>query len=172
MDEKIQISSVVTEVKKERKKVQEEYKKRTIHEAKKEVLASEATKLLLLDDVDGAWDYLNEHFVEEIVDDCQNQEFRNFSLETVLVKRKNKYAPFYERIGKAMPENLCSLTADDLCKLLGIENLHIEDSKNDNDPIIPIQTKKEKKTEWGGIVIMILAAVVIFFVLQWLGVFE
>ena len=170
MDEKIQISSVVTEVKKERKKVQEEHKKRTIHEAKEEVLASEVARLLLLNNVDGAWNYLNRRFVEEIVDDGQNQEFRSFSLETVLVKRKNKYAPFYERIGKAMPENLCSLTADDLCKLLGVENLHIKDSENDNDPIIPVQTKKEKKT-WTWILILVLAAIVVFLLLQWLGVF-
>ena len=170
MDEKVQISSVVTGVKKERKKVQEEYKKRTIHEAKEEVLASEATKLLLLDDVDGAWDYLNEHFVEEIVDDCQNQEFRSFSLETVLVKRKNKYAPFYERIGKAMPENLCSLSADDLCKLLGVENLHIKDSENDNDPVIPMQTKKEKKKEWRLVIILALVGAIVWLVLEWLEI--
>ena len=171
MDEQFRISSVVTEVKKERKKVQEEYKKRTIHESKEEVLASETTKLLLLNDIEGAWDYLNLRFVEEIIDDCQNQELRNFSLETVLVKRKNKYTPFYEKIGKAMPEHLRSLTADDLCKMLGIENLHMEDSKNDNDPVIPQQTKKEKKHGWGAFIT--LAVVAIVFLVLWLsGVWE
>ena len=170
MDEKVQISSVVTGVKKERKKVQEEYKKRTIHEAKEEVLASEVARLLLLKNVDGAWNYLNRRFVEEIVDDGQNQEFRSFSLETVLVKRKNKYAPFYERIGKAMPENLCSLTADDLCKLLGVENLHIKDSENDNDPVIPMQTKKEKKKEWRLVVILALVGAIVWLVLEWLEI--
>ena len=170
MDEKVQISSVVTGVKKERKKVQEEYKKRTIHEAKEEVLASEVARLLLLNNVDGAWNYLNRRFVEEIVDDGQNQEFRSFSLETVLVKRKNKYAPFYERIGKAMPENLCSLTADDLCKLLGVENLHIKDSENDNDPVIPMQTKKEKKKEWRLVIILALVGAVVWLLLEWLEI--
>ena len=170
MDEKVQISSVVTGVKKERKKVQEEHKKRTIHEAKVEVLASEVARLLLLKNVDGAWNYLNRRFVEEIVDDCQNQEFRSFSLETVLVKRKNKYAPFYERIGKAMPENLCSLTADDLCKLLGVENLHIKDSENDNDPVIPMQTKKEKKKEWRLVIILALVGAIVWLVLEWLEI--
>ena len=170
MDEKVQISSVVTGVKKERKKVQEEYKKRTIHEAKEEVLASEVARLLLLKNVDGAWNYLNRRFVEEIVDDCQNQEFRSFSLETVLVKRKNKYAPFYERIGKAMPENLCSLTADDLCKLLGVENLHIKDSENDNDPVIPMQTKKEKKKEWRLVIILALVGAIVWLLLEWLEI--
>jgi hypothetical protein len=170
MDEKVQISSVVTGVKKERKKVQEEYKKRTIHEAKEEVLASEVARLLLLNNVDGAWNYLNRRFVEEIVDDCQNQEFRSFSLETVLVKRKNKYAPFYERIGKAMPENLCSLSADDLCKLLGVENLHIKDSENDNDPVIPMQTKKEKKKEWRLVIILALVGAIVWLVLEWLEI--
>ena len=170
MDEKVQISSVVTGVKKERKKVQEEYKKRTIHEAKEEVLASEVARLLLLKNVDGAWNYLNRRFVEEIVDDGQNQEFRSFSLETVLVKRKNKYAPFYERIGKAMPENLCSLTADDLCKLLGVENLHIKDSENDNDPVIPMQTKKEKKKEWRLVIILALVGAIVWLLLEWLEI--
>ena len=35
--------------------------------------------------------------------------------------------PFYEKIGRKMPENLSAMTADKLCSMLGVENLHIED---------------------------------------------
>lgn len=36
--------------------------------------------------------------------------------------------PFYTRIGMDMPEQLKNITADQLCEILGVENLHIIDS--------------------------------------------
>ncbi len=80
--------------------------------------------------------------MNEVIDDCQHQTDRNYSLETILVKRKAKYAPFYERIGQPMPEKLAALTADELCAMLGVENLHIKDSRGNKD-IIPYEKKKD-----------------------------
>ena len=150
------IGDFLDEYKKEEEKLKKEHEKRTSHETKEEILSSEVAKYLLNNDKDGAWEYLNARFMEEIIDDCQHQEFRNFSLDTVLVKRKNKYAHFYMRIGKTMPENLYSITAEDLCKILEVKNLHVKDNKDSNAPIIPEQTMKEtRKGCWKSILIFI-----------------
>jgi hypothetical protein len=77
--------------------------------------------------------FLNDCFMDEVIDDAQHQKDRNYSLETILEKRKAKYLPYYERIGKSMPEKLAALTADELCETLGVENLHVKDSRGDVD---------------------------------------
>ena len=165
------IGEFYDEIHKENEKLKKEHEKRTSHETKEEVLSSEIAKYLLNDDREGALEYLNARFMEEIIDDCQHQELRNFSLETVLVKRKNKYAPFYMKIGKAMPEKLFSITADELCKVLGVQNLHVKDDKDANAPIIPEQTKEEEKKGCRKVVIwtlVVVAALVVAWNLGWI----
>ena len=90
-----------------------DYVRRSAHQMKEETLNAMVAKFLLNDDSDGALMFLNNCFMNEVIDDCQNQADRNYSLETILVKRKAKYAPYYERIGKPMPEKLTALTADE-----------------------------------------------------------
>ncbi len=124
-----------------------DYERRSAHQVKEETLNAIVAKFLLNDDKEGAFEYLNECFKNEIIDDCQHQSDRNYSLETILVKRKAKYAPFYERIGKPMPEKLAALTADELCAMLGVENLHIKDSRRNKD-IIPYEAKKKSFGDW------------------------
>ena len=154
------IGDIYDEISKENEKLKKEHEKRTSHETKEEVLSSEIARYLLNDDRDGALEYLNSRFMEEIIDDCQHQELRNFSLETVLMKRKNKYAPFYMKIGKTMPEHLYSITADELCKVLGVKNLQMKDSKDANAPIVPEQTKKEKRKGcWKAVLYLLIALV-------------
>ena len=82
------IGDIYDEISKENEKLKKEHEKRTSHETKEEVLLSEIARYLLNDDRDGALEYLNSRFMEEIIDDCQHQELRSFSLETVLMKRK------------------------------------------------------------------------------------
>lgn len=106
----------------------EEMEKKLAHITPEEVLSAEVAKFLLSEDRNGAYEYLNSHFNEEIIDAAQNQTDFIYSLETMLKRKKNKYNPFYERIGMSMPENLASITADKLCQILGVENLHIIDS--------------------------------------------
>jgi hypothetical protein len=166
------IGDFLDEYKKEEEKLKKEHEKRTSHETKEEILSSEVAKYLINNDKDGAWEYLNARFMEEIIDDCQHQELRDFSLDTVLVKRKNKYAPFYMRIGKTMPENLYSITAEDLCKILEVKNLHVKDNKDSNAPIIPEQTKKETRKGCWKSILYLLATVILFIILALLGVFD
>lgn len=158
------ILEFLDEVKKGKEELKREHEKRTMHETKEDALSREMAKYLMNDDKEGALEYLNDRFMEEIIDDCQHQELRNFSLETVLTKRKSKYAPFYMKIGKAMPENLFSISADELCKMVGTKNLHVKDNKDINAPVIPEQTKKEKRKGCWGWVLLLLFAVVAFFV--------
>lgn len=124
-----------------------DYERRSAHQMKEETLNVVVARYLLNDDKEGAFEYLNECFMNEVIDDCQHQSDRNYSLETILVKRKAKYSPFYERIGKPMPEKLSVLTADELCAMLGVKNLHIKDSRRNKD-IIPYEVKKKSFGEW------------------------
>ena len=106
----------------------EEMAKRLAHYTTEEVLSAEVAKFLLNKDQKGAYEYLNSHLNEEIVYAAQNQNNYIYSLETILKKRKDKYNKFYTKIGMPMPENIANLSADELCKILGVENLHIIDS--------------------------------------------
>ena len=108
-----------------------ELEKKLEHITTEETLLAEVESFMSCEDVDGAYEYLNSHFKEEIVDAAQNQKDFVYSLETLLEMRKDKYNPFYERIGRQMPEYLSSITADDLCDMLGVENLHIVDKRDD-----------------------------------------
>lgn len=145
-----------------------DYERRSTHETKANVLSAEVAKFMLANDVEGAFEYLNERFMEEIVDDCQNQEDRNFSLETILRKRKDKYAVFYERIGKEMPEKLSALTADELCLMLGVKNLHVKDNNDDTEPVIPFKSKTDVNVNGCGwtVAIILLVGVILAFVIS------
>lgn len=148
------MGSVVTDMRRTRL----DYLRRSAHQMKEEVLSEAVAKFLLKDDKEAALEYLNTCFMNEVIDDCKHQSDRNYSLETILVKRKAKYAPFYERIGQPMPEKLAALTADELCATLGVENLHIKDSR-DNKDIIPYEAKKsfgEWLLDWWQLVFFVL----------------
>ena len=95
------------------KKTREEIQQKLAHYTSEEVLSAEVAKFILANNKQGAFEYLNDFI---------------YSLETLLKKRKDKYIPFYTRIGMDMPEQLRNITADQLCEILGVENLHIIDS--------------------------------------------
>lgn len=95
-----------------------------------ETLSSEIAKFLLMGKKEDAFEYLNANFNMEIVHVAQHQKNYIYSLETMVKKRRDKYAPFYNRIGMDMPEQIQSMTADKLCEILGVTNLHIIDSKD------------------------------------------
>ena len=133
----------------------EEVEKRLAHITTEEVLAVEIAKFLLNENRNGAYEYLNSHFNEEIIDAAQNQTNYIYSLETILKKKKAKYTPFYEKIGMQMPENLVSITAEKLCQLLGVENLHIIDS-------IDGKTSPSLESNSGCTAEMIISAIIIF----------
>lgn len=154
------------------RRLREDYARRTIHQTKEETLSAVVAKFLLNNDKEGALEYLNARFMEEIIDDCQHQDDRNFSLETILKKRKEKYFQFYARIEKPMPENLSSITTDELCKMVGVENLHVKDSRNDNAPIIPYESKKDKDgcswvLDWWGWIGLALFAIGFFIYMKY-----
>ena len=101
------------------------------HITTEEILSEQVELFMASGDIDGAYEYLNCHFKDEIFDAAQNQQDYVYSLETLLEMRKDKYTPFYERIARQMPEYLSSITADDLCDLVGVKNLHIVDKRDD-----------------------------------------
>lgn len=137
------------------RKQREEIEKKLAHITSEEVLSTEIAKFLLDEDKNGAYEYLNAHFKEEIIDIAQNQKNYIYSLETMLKKKKDKYNPFYEKIGIPMPQNLASITADKLCQKLGVENLHIIDSTDG-------KTSPSLKSNSGCTTEMIFSALIIF----------
>lgn len=140
------------------RKQREEMGKKLAHITSEEVLAAEIAKFLLSGNGDGAYEYLNSHFNEEIIDAAQNQTDYIYSLETILKRKRNKYNPFYEKIGMTMPENLASITADKLCEVLGVENLHIIDSTDG-------KTSPSLKSNSGRTSKIIISAIVIFVII-------
>ena len=137
------------------RKQREEMEKKLAHITSEEVLAAEIAKFLLSENRNGAYEYLNSHFNEEIIDAAQNQTDYIYSLETMMKRKKDKYNPFYEKIGMTMPENLASITADKLCEVLGVENLHIIDSTDG-------KTSPSLESNSGCTTEMIISAIVIF----------
>ena len=119
-------NSVINGLRKSRKEVE----RKLSHVTSEETLSSEIAKFILSDDKQGAFKYLNEHLNEEVVDAGQNQKDYIYSLETILKRKINKYMPYYQKIGMDMPEQLKNITADHLCEILGVTNLHIIDSTN------------------------------------------
>lgn len=127
------------------------------------VISAEVAKLILSDNKQGAYQYLNTCFMDDIISIAMNQRDFIYSLETMIQRQKDKFSPFYKRIEMEMPEKLQTIKADELCQTLGVENLHIIDSvngktspslANDNDdPYIVIKC-----------VIMIIAILVIIII--------
>ncbi len=151
-------SSITRGVADSLRRQREEMEKKLAHITSEEVLSAEVAKFLLKEDKKGAYEYLNDHFNEEIIDAAQNQTDFIYSLETMLKKKKDKYNPFYEKIGMPMPENLAAITADELCQILGVENLHIIDSTDG-------KTSPSLKSNSGCTTEMIISAIVIFAVI-------
>ena len=110
------------------RKYSEEAQRKLAHITSEETLSAEIAKFILSDNKQGAFNYLNEHLNEEFVDAGQNQKDYIYSLETILNRKINKYMPYYQKIGMDMPEQLKNITADQLCEILGVTNLHIIDS--------------------------------------------
>lgn len=110
------------------RKYSEEAERKLAHWTSEETISAEIAKFILSDNKQGAFEYLNAHFNEEIVDAAQRQKDYIYSLETIIQKKKDKFLPFYQKIGMDMPEQLKNITADQLCEILGVTNLHIIDS--------------------------------------------
>ena len=110
------------------RKYSEEAERKLAHWTSEETISAEIAKFILSDNKQGAFEYLNAQFNEEIVDAAQRQKDYIYSLETIIQKRKDKFLPFYQKIGMDMPEQLKNITADQLCEILGVTNLHIIDS--------------------------------------------
>lgn len=121
-----------------------------------EELSVEVEGFLSDDDVEGAYEYLNSRFNMEIIDAAQNQKDYVYSLETLLDMRKDKYLPFYEKIGMPMPECLSSITADVLCEMLGVENLHIVDKAQNSEAV----------TKAGTILLVAVVVITIFAIIS------
>ena len=84
-------------------------------------LADQIGRFVLISRPYEAFTYLNNSLRNEMVHDCQNQKEFTTHLPELIESRKAKYRPYYEKIGMTMPEDLDTMTAEDLCFIMNVE---------------------------------------------------
>lgn len=84
-------------------------------------LANQVGRYLLQKMITDAYLYLNDSLRSEMIHDCQNQKEFTTHLQELLESRKSKYRHFYEKIGMEMPTDLETMTAEDLCVIMGVD---------------------------------------------------
>ena len=92
-------------------------------------LADQVGRFMLLNRSYEAFSYLNTSLRNEMVHDCQNQKEFTTHLPELIESRKAKYRPFYEKIGMEMPEDLDTMTAEDLCFVMSVKLMTPEELK-------------------------------------------
>lgn len=91
------------------------------HYKSEKELVDQVGRFLLLKMTADAYMYLNNSLRSEMVHDCQNQKEFTTHLPDLIESRKAKYRPFYEKIGMEMPTDLETMTAEDLCVIMGVD---------------------------------------------------
>jgi hypothetical protein len=92
-------------------------------------IADQVGRFMLLNRKAEAFAYLNNSLRNEMIHDCQNQKEFTTHLSELIECRKDKYRPFYEKIDMQMPEDLDTMTAEDLCFIMSVELLSPEQLK-------------------------------------------
>lgn len=92
-------------------------------------LADQVGRYMLLNRAADAFTYLNTSLRNEMIHDCQNQKEFKSHLSELIESRKEKYRPFYEKIGIQMPEDLGTMTAEDICYAMSVELMTPEQLK-------------------------------------------
>lgn len=100
----------------------EEREAKIRHITPPETLKEGVAKFILSNKHAEGYEWLNECIQTEMIGYAKKQEDTNTPLRVTIHKVREKYAPFYEKIGKEMPETIATLTADALCDLLDITN--------------------------------------------------
>lgn len=104
------------------RKQAEEREAKIRHITPPETLKEGVAKFILSNKHAEGYEWLNECIQTEMIGYAKKQEDTNTPLRVTIHKVREKYAPFYEKIGKEMPETIATLTADALCDLLDITN--------------------------------------------------
>ena len=96
------------------------------HYQTKEQLANKIGRYILSEQTETAYDFLNTSLREELIHDCQNQKSFTTPLSELIVQRKEKYRPFYEKLGRKIPARIDNITAEELCFIMDKELLSHE----------------------------------------------
>lgn len=84
-------------------------------------IASKVGHYIFCRNIPAAYEFLNNSLKAEMIHDCQNQKEFKKHLSELIVLRKDKYRPFYEKIERTMPDFIEYLTAEDLCAIMNVE---------------------------------------------------
>lgn len=89
-------------------------------------LADQVGRYMLLNRAADAFTYLNNSLRNEMIHDCQNQKEFTTHLSEQIELRKDKYRPFYAKIEMEMPEDLETMTAEEICLMMSVELMTAE----------------------------------------------
>lgn len=104
------------------RKQAEEREAKIRHITPPETLKEGVAKFILSNKHAEGYEWLNECIQTEFIGYAKQQTDTYKPLRETMDEVRQKYAPFYQKIGKDMPETIASLTADSLCDLLDITN--------------------------------------------------
>ena len=89
-------------------------------------IADQVGRFMLLNRKAEAFAFLNNSLRNEMIHDCQNQKEFTTHLSEQIELRKDKYRPFYEKIEMEMPEDLETMTAEEICLMMSVELMTAE----------------------------------------------
>ena len=81
---------------------------------------------LFCKNVVAAYEFMNNSLKAELIHDCQNQKEFTTHLSEQIELRKDKYRPFYAKIEMEMPEDLETMTAEEICLMMSVELMTAE----------------------------------------------
>lgn len=122
--------SIINNVSYELHKYNEELEKIRLFYANyltEEKIAEAVGNYMLSEDSENAFEFLNISLKNEIVHDCLNQKEFRIHLSENINLRRDKYRPFYTRIGHEMPPFLNEMTAEQLCHIMGVKLMSPEE---------------------------------------------
>ena len=101
---------------------------------------------ILSDKKDDAYSYLNDKLRGELIDRTKRQEHFRITLSEGIEMSRNKYSPFYEKLGRPMPNTLKDATPESLCELLGVKLLSDDERKEKVDEIKKAAERKNAQS--------------------------
>lgn len=159
------VNNAVYELRKQREKIEEEIKffENYLTETQ---LSDKVGNYLISNDIDKAYEFLNNSLKLEIVHDCQNQKKFKTGLAGLIEERRNKYIPFYAKIQREMPDYLQKISAQELCDIMGVELISNNDLMAYHSQKEAEESRKEIKENFGlALRIVIIVGIIIITIL-------
>ncbi len=94
-----------------------------------EILLQGIAKFVLANQSNKAFEWLNRSILLEMEGEAKRQTPNTLPLKDTLNNIRQKYTRYYTSLGREMPQEIWRLTAQQLCKSLGVELLPLHPSR-------------------------------------------